>query len=573
MKKFYSRQRGIHLVTWQGVLALAFFPTVFVARFPIETLKVDPGQLILALVIAQAAIGGLLLIADKTIFKNTANPKIWIASLVTLFAAGFTFVFSVRFFVSQTSGVKPTLDNLIHLSVMSIGYVFWMILIAVAVSNTEKYRASFEMLQRKIAEQKAVEFEQAIRLDAVKNEVATELVSSLSISLDETPGEGTPSALKVKLIDLNENILRPLARALSQRPLTQTNLLSSKLFDPVQKTSALSALQRIGNIGPFDYKFAPILAAAISYFAKSWMLPSHLALLSVLISYLILFSLLFITSRVHRQFGNLVEVSHRPVVFSLAFALIIVVDMTVLRLLFGEHELTVVLAVISGESMAIIFAGLIRGTAIERERVLRELEAQAEKLKWAVARTGQLIWVEHQRLSKLLHGDIQSKIVAMANNLGQTGAAVVAGQQRFDALIADCISAISEPVQRQSLQSFVSALTELWAASLKIEMKLEERARARLRFDPDAEASIEEIIRECITNAAKHGNAKNVSIEISAPESMNELVEIKIANDGKPIEGDSKKGQGSRIMDQVTLQWSRISGENKTITWALVPTK
>lgn len=570
MINFYKRQTGIHLITWQGVLALAVFPSVFSARFPIENLKVDPTFLVLWLLGAQLVIGSALLLTRKIFFKDPTKTGIWRVQIATIMLAGFIFVFTVRTAIALNTGVAPNLDNLIHLFVMALGYCFWMLLIGVAASNTEKFRQSFGQLQAKISERRAVEFEQAIRLDALRSEVATELVASLKALLDEETISSSEAKLKVKLFDINEKILRPLARALSSRPLTQTNLLSEKLFKPDQKVTALTALRRTGEVGPFDFAFAPLLTAIISYFSKSWLLPAHMAFLSVLVSFTTLTTLFYLASLAHSRYRSLVPKGPRSWLVAAVFALIVATDMVLFRMLFGEHNQVKSLSILIAEIVAIFSAGIIRGTILERDLILRELESQAQKLSWAIARTGQLIWVEHQRLSKLLHGDIQAKIVSTAAALG---AEEIKNEKRFEQLIDESLLALNSPLQRQSLRNLVADLAELWSASMRVSLLMNAECEHRLREDQEAEAAIEEIIRESLTNAAKHGGATKVSIDISLNEAIENIVVLEISNDGSPLADAVAPGQGSKLLDQVSMSWSRTSSGDGTALRVLIPTK
>lgn len=396
------------------------------------------------------------------------------------------------------------------------------------------------------------------------------MIASLKALLDEETPSSSAVKLKVKLFDINEKILRPLARALSSRPLTQTNLLAERLFKPDQKVTALKALRRTGEVGPFDYVFAPLLTAVISYFSKSWLLPAHLAFLSVLVSFSTLTIMFYLASLAHARFKNFVPKGPRAWVVTFMFASTVTTDMVLFRILFGEHNLVKSLSILLAEVVAIFVSGIIRGTILERDLILRELETQAQKLDWSIARTGQLIWVEHQRLSKLLHGDIQGKIVATAVALGSNE---IKNEQRFEKLIDECLQALNSPLQRQSLKNLVADLAELWSASMSVSMQINSECEHRLREDQEAEAAIEEIIRECLNNAAKHGGATKVEIEISLDKEIENIALLTISNNGFPLAGNSPPGQGSKLLDQVSLSWSRTTSSDGTVLKALIPTK
>lgn len=89
--------------------------------------------------------------------------------------------------------------------------------------------------------------------------------------------------------------------------------------------------------------------------------------------------------------------------------------------------------------------------------------------------------------------------------------------------------------------------------------------------DKSARICVNEIAKEAVSNAVRHGNASVAKIEIDRMQ--NDLIEMKISNDGAPPKAKIEKGVGSQMFDELTLEWSlnfdRVS--SRTVLSATFP--
>jgi two-component sensor histidine kinase len=76
------------------------------------------------------------------------------------------------------------------------------------------------------------------------------------------------------------------------------------------------------------------------------------------------------------------------------------------------------------------------------------------------------------------------------------------------------------------------------------------------------------VVREAISNAVKHGEAKNAQIKISLERSR--LIRVVIENDGIPASQGAKTGFGSDFLDEVAYSWSLKSAAGTTILKAKI---
>lgn len=132
--------------------------------------------------------------------------------------------------------------------------------------------------------------------------------------------------------------------------------------------------------------------------------------------------------------------------------------------------------------------------------------------------------------------------------------------------------ALEEPPNLDiDLQQFTSELVDTWAGICEVTWRFSERASRVLMRDKSARICVNEIAKEAVSNAVRHGNASVAKIEIDRMQ--NDLIEMKISNDGAPPKAKIEKGVGSQMFDELTLEWSlnfdRVS--SRTVLSATFP--
>jgi two-component sensor histidine kinase len=82
---------------------------------------------------------------------------------------------------------------------------------------------------------------------------------------------------------------------------------------------------------------------------------------------------------------------------------------------------------------------------------------------------------------------------------------------------------------------------------------------------------VNEICKEAVSNAVRHGEAKRITISIDR--SADELLVIEVADDVRGFWGSTKAGVGSRMFDDLTVDWSisNIRALGRTVLQARLP--
>jgi anti-sigma regulatory factor (Ser/Thr protein kinase) len=81
---------------------------------------------------------------------------------------------------------------------------------------------------------------------------------------------------------------------------------------------------------------------------------------------------------------------------------------------------------------------------------------------------------------------------------------------------------------------------------------------------------LNEILKEAVSNAVRHGDATAVDVQIVL--TQNEI-ELQVLNDGRPAISTSRKGLGSTMFDDLTISWqlARDYDADKTVLSARLP--
>jgi signal transduction histidine kinase len=197
------------------------------------------------------------------------------------------------------------------------------------------------------------------------------------------------------------------------------------------------------------------------------------------------------------------------------------------------------------------------GFIIDRERIRYESELSEanQALNLELNRTAQQIWLLRQQAAQILHGSVQSSLTAA--NMRIRGASEV-----DDALLAK----VREDVERASfaISSFgkneidlaqsLREISDLWQGVCAVDIYYSQNFIESVPKDSVSAHCINEIVKECVSNAIRHGEASQVTVSISDP--LDGSISISITNNGD-AKISAQQGVGSLMLDEVTMNWSR----------------
>jgi signal transduction histidine kinase len=208
----------------------------------------------------------------------------------------------------------------------------------------------------------------------------------------------------------------------------------------------------------------------------------------------------------------------------------------------------------------------------ERSRVEQDLERENETLTHELAVYDQRIWVFRKSWQLMLHGTVQAALTAALTRLSvpTQDEGLRTALVRQDIARAE-VALQASPVRELDLHRSIAELSTTWRGVCDVSVKVSERAARALKRNFEVMFGVNEIMREAVSNAVRHGGATQVEIEIDRE--SDEVIDFVSKNNGKPVRSDFSKGVGSQMLDELTLEWKLTQDERrgKTLLTASIP--
>jgi signal transduction histidine kinase len=214
---------------------------------------------------------------------------------------------------------------------------------------------------------------------------------------------------------------------------------------------------------------------------------------------------------------------------------------------------------------AFVLTSYARAIDEARDKYERELEQFNEQLSKEVALFEQRLWLERRAWSYVIHGDVQGALSAAVTRLQRSEKLEPYELEMVKQDIARAAKALtSSPAKDINFTQSLDELVRTWAGVCDIKIESSARADRAIEANLDARNCINEICKEAISNAVRHGNAKNAVIRLSRDK--DDVIELEICNDGyKPLR-EQPNGMGLSMIDDLSLSWKLTTERHKNQT-------
>lgn len=208
-----------------------------------------------------------------------------------------------------------------------------------------------------------------------------------------------------------------------------------------------------------------------------------------------------------------------------------------------------------------------RRNVIEKQISIDLLEIAKQKSFFA-----QRLWVFRKRWLLVLHGSVQSALTAAVNRLNNAKEIDEFTVQMVNQDLMRAELAInSEQSTVVNTEESFRELQDVWVDICDIELRVSVRAKRALSRNSDTSFCVNEIAKEAISNAVRHGSAKSAVIEVDRLE--DDLLQVEITNDGIPLRSQEKPGIGSEMLDEICLNWALENSGKKVRLIANLPVR
>jgi two-component sensor histidine kinase len=206
--------------------------------------------------------------------------------------------------------------------------------------------------------------------------------------------------------------------------------------------------------------------------------------------------------------------------------------------------------------------------SLDRDRIAVRavLEAENHALAHDQALFEQQLWLGRRAWQFVVHGTVQSALTAALTRLQSSPEPEQYVLNRVAEDIERARTALTvAPARKIDLADSLNQMQATWRGICDIKISITDRASRSLQKNNDACMCVNEILKEAVSNAVRHGEAKNVAVEIDRVDDF-ELA-ILVTNDGLPLSAQKRLGVGSRLIEELTTDWSiatnRASGRTE----------
>ena len=228
---------------------------------------------------------------------------------------------------------------------------------------------------------------------------------------------------------------------------------------------------------------------------------------------------------------------------------------------------------------AALYSGAFIGALLALEYVINErravteeqLRSSIEDLQAQSSMLRQHEYIASRQLSYVVHGSVQASLNAAAMRLSLA--------EHLDrGLVTTIRTDIEEAITRIDtcgsayvmLVQTLADLVDLWEGTAQVTWTMDHTTIRTLAESPPTAASVGEIITECTSNAIRHGGASYVKVSISRVESS---IEVAVVDNGAGLPSVVKPRLGTRMLDELCLEWKRTSTVNGTAVLARLATE
>ncbi len=192
------------------------------------------------------------------------------------------------------------------------------------------------------------------------------------------------------------------------------------------------------------------------------------------------------------------------------------------------------------------------------------LEHVNQDLKYELSLFDQQLWLARREWQFIVHGTVQAALTAALTRLqspdcNETTLSLVSQDlQRAE------LALTSPPAHKIDLPGSLAELQTTWRGICDIKLNITERATRALQGNNNACICVNEIVKEAVSNAVRHGQAKTVTVDIDRESDLS--LAIKVSNDGLPIKTRPAAGVGSKLIKELTTKWTLGSSKASGLT-------
>lgn len=446
--------------------------------------------------------------------------------------------------------------------IQSVLFVFFNMLRGSIIDRNENIRKLAEVEQRLLGYRESARQVINDSIEALRANTIASLspsIEKISLLLDGKVSNESRASIVQELREVIQNEVRPLSREL----VSAAEALNEPSSRSIANPGARPRVPKKFNLRQSLRSIPALMVLVCTFPLVSFLVVDHRSMLRGLISAL---AVGIVVQGIRFTLPKKREINTRlGVALQVLIAAIGVVPG--FFILLGEYgltqqviALTIWMACISAATY--FFNGYFRAVDAARDRYEAELQAFSDQLGKEVALFEQKLWLERRAWSYVIHGDVQGALSAAVARLQR---AENLEPYEFEMVKQDLARAktalLSSASKEINLSQSLDELVRAWAGVCDIKVELSARAARAIESNRDLRNCINEICKEAISNAVRHGNARQAYIYLNREQ--DDVLELEVCNEGHTLLRDQKNGMGLQMVEDLSLSWQLTSEHHK----------
>ena len=190
-----------------------------------------------------------------------------------------------------------------------------------------------------------------------------------------------------------------------------------------------------------------------------------------------------------------------------------------------------------------------------RKSYLSQIKRNNLRIERELGLLNQRVWVEKRRWALTIHGTVQGSLTAALARLKQSGSVSSSELAKISQHILHAKRGLSGPgIERFDFKKALKQNQKTWDGIMNVKIQAKGKAFEALTQSEWAAFCANEIIKEAISNAFKHGVARNVTVSFESERKG--WMRVVVANDGKQPTKAIKNGLGNQLLNEIAHPWT-----------------
>jgi signal transduction histidine kinase len=206
-------------------------------------------------------------------------------------------------------------------------------------------------------------------------------------------------------------------------------------------------------------------------------------------------------------------------------------------------------------TFTIIAVGLEAVQEHNRSDFLNQIARNNSRIERELGLLNQRVWVEKRRWALTIHGTVQASLTAALARLKAGERLSSADLEKISQHVLQAKKGLSGPQPKSfDLNQAIRQQKKTWDGIMSVQVVTKGSEFKSLESDLWAGFCANEIIKEGLSNAFRHGSAKKAVVKFQSEKPG--FVTIEITNDGKALSKTRNNGLGSQLLDEIAYPWS-----------------